>query len=138
MPGCDGMQRCVTPLERVFVLLVILRGLRVTLSARRNSESHRGIVNQRPHFVDRLFFEMLKSHDDVGNLDAGVIDIVLYFNALARGAQHAHERVAEDRVAQMADNDAALLGFDIGVLDDGFSRGGLSQPLPTPSSTPAP
>ena len=59
---------------------------------------------------------MLKTHHHVGNLDAGVIDVILHIDLLPGGAQHAHKRVAQNRVAQMADV-RGLVGIDAGVLD---------------------
>src|SRR5579883_2803025 len=60
---------------------------------------------------------MNESDHDIGDLDAGVVDVVLHFDRLSGGAEHPDERVAEDRVAQMADM-GGFVGIDIGVLDD--------------------
>src|SRR5215218_8396746 len=59
---------------------------------------------------------MQKPDDDVSNLHARVVDVVLHFDAVARGLQDAHERVAQHGVAHMTD----VRGFvrvDAGVLD---------------------
>jgi hypothetical protein len=58
----------------------------------------------------------------VGNLHAGVVDVVLDVDFPAGGAQQADEGIAEDRVAQMADV-RGLVGIDAGVLDQNLSRG---------------
>ncbi len=42
---------------------------------------------------------------------------ILHLHGPAARAQHAHERVAQHRVAQMADV-GGLVGIDVGVLDD--------------------
>ncbi len=59
---------------------------------------------------------MEESHDHVGNLDAGVVDVVLHLHGLATEAQQANERVAQDGVAQVADV-RGLVGIDAGVFD---------------------
>src|SRR6185436_17664399 len=69
--------------------------------------------------VERQFLELLKSDDDVGDLDAGVVDVVLHFHWMAAKPQDAHQRVAERRVAQVADV-RGLVRVDRGVLDDRF------------------
>ena len=65
----------------------------------------------------------------VGDLDAGVVDVVLHFDAAAGAAQHAHEGVAEHGVAQVADV-RGLVGIDVGVLDDAFRRAGVRHRRP--------
>ncbi len=77
--------------------------------------------DQRPHFFRSFFLQMQEARDHIGDLHAGVIDVVLNLHLFARGAKHADERVAEDRVAQMADV-RGLVGIDIGVLDDDLFR----------------
>ncbi len=65
---------------------------------------------------------MQEAHDDVGDLDAGVVDVVLHVDFVAGGAEQAHKGVAEDGVAQMADV-RGLVGIDAGVLDKGHCVG---------------
>ena len=65
----------------------------------------------------RLVFQVMKAHHHVGHLHAGVVDVVLHFHALAARAHHAHERIAQRGIAQMADV-RRFVGIDIGVLDD--------------------
>ena len=66
-------------------------------------------------------FEMDEAYDDVCDLDAGVVDVVLdaYFVAafVGVGAEEALEGVAEDGVAEVADV-GGLVGVDAGVLDE--------------------
>jgi hypothetical protein len=79
-------------------------------------------------------FEVMKAHHHIGHLHAGVIDVVLHLHALAAGAHHAHERVAQRGVAQVPDV-RRFIGVDVGVLDDdlaaavaaGFGRCGMQQ-----------
>src|SRR5579862_6149102 len=59
----------------------------------------------------------METCDYVGYLDTGVVDVVLDLDHPSAGAKHADERVAEHRVAEMADV-GGLVGIDIGVLDD--------------------
>jgi len=77
-------------------------------------------------FGDRFCFEVLDAEDDVGDLNAGVVDVILHFDAAAGVAKEAREGVAEDGVAEVADV-GGLVGIDAGVLDDGFGRIGRGR-----------
>src|SRR5688572_21406904 len=59
---------------------------------------------------------MDETDDDVGDLDAGVVDVVLDFNAIAGGLEDAHEGVAEHCVANVTDV-RGLVRIDARVLD---------------------
>ena len=74
-------------------------------------------VGDRANLVERLALEHAEADDDVGDLDAGVVDVVLHLDRDAAEAQHAHERVAERGVAQVADV-RRLVRVDGRVLDD--------------------
>ncbi len=76
------------------------------------------IGDQRANFGDGFAFEMQKADDHIGNLHAGVVDVVLYIDLLPRGAQQAHKGVAENGIAQMPDV-RGLVGIDGSVLDEG-------------------
>jgi hypothetical protein len=65
---------------------------------------------------EREFFEMDESDDDVGDLDAGVVDVVLDVDGVSGGAQEADEGIAEDGVAKVSDM-GGFVGVDGGVLD---------------------
>ncbi len=70
-------------------------------------------------------FEALEADYDIGDLNAGVVDVVLDVDLLAGGAEKADEGVSQDGVAEMADM-GGLVGVDAGVLDDdvsGLKRG---------------
>ena len=82
----------------------------------------------RHHHRQRHFFEVHEADDDVGHLDAGVVDVVLNVDLMAGGAEHADEGVAEDGVAQVADV-RGLVGVDAGVLDQDVVSGGGSGGL---------
>ena len=77
---------------------------------------------------------MQKADHHIGNLHAGVVDVILYIDLLARGAQQAHKGVAEDGIAQMADV-RGLVGVDGGVLNQCMERtfGGVASPGGPPS-----
>ena len=66
---------------------------------------------------------MQKADDHVRDLHAGVVDVILHFDALPGAAQQADEGVAQRRIAQVADV-RGLVGIDVGVLDDAFRRVG--------------
>src|SRR5271154_812698 len=64
---------------------------------------------------------MDETYNYVGDLDSGVVDVVLDANGEAGfvgvGAEEALEGVAEDGVAEMADV-GGFVGIDAGVLDE--------------------
>ncbi len=66
-------------------------------------------------------FEIDQADDDVCDLDAGVVDVVLHADFVAGfegvGAEETLEGVAEDGVAKVADV-GSLVGIDAGVLDE--------------------
>src|SRR5690348_7950217 len=66
-----------------------------------------------------VFFKVNEAEYNVGDLDAGVIDVVLDFDATAGVAEEARKRIADHGVAQMTDV-RGLVGIDGRVLDDGF------------------
>ena len=67
--------------------------------------------------VEREPFELGEADHDVGDLDSGVVDVVLDFDRHAAEAQDADERVAERGVPEMADV-GRFVRIDRGVLDD--------------------
>ncbi len=120
-------ERFVAPPERLGMVLVVLRNTRVEIPAQ--------IVERPTRSLDQLrnlsrvhVLQALEPDHDVGHLHAGVVDIVLDLDVFAGGAQHAHKRVAENGVAQMADM-RGLVRVDIGVLDDHLSRAGSGVAL---------
>ena len=90
-------------------------------------------VGDCANLVERAVLDLAEADDDVGDLDAGVVDVVLHFDRRAAEAQHADERVAERGIAQVADV-RGLVRIDRRVLDDrlapGASRRRSSQPRP--------
>ena len=67
----------------------------------------------------------MKAGYHVRHLHAGVVDVILHFDVVAAGAQHADESVAQYGIAQVSDV-RGFIGIDIGMFDDGLpgSRGG--------------
>ena len=61
--------------------------------------------------------EIEKADHHIGQLHAGVVDVVLHLHRMAEGAQQAGDDVAEHGVSQVADV-GRLVGIDVGVLDD--------------------
>ena len=66
-------------------------------------------------------FEVDEADDDVGDLNAGVVDVVLHADFVAAfvvvGAEETLKGVAEDGVAEVADV-RGLVGVDAGVFDE--------------------
>src|SRR5882724_9134146 len=87
-------------------------------------EADGGIGNQRLHIGGGFVLEVIEPDHYVGNLNAGVIDVVMHFHLMTGGAQHADKGVAQDRVAQVTDV-RSLIRVDIGVLDDDLLAGAL-------------
>ena len=85
-------------------------------------------VDQRGHIGGSFLFEEVEARHHVGHLHAGVVDVVLHFDAMAARAQHADESVAQNRVAQVADM-RGFVRIDVGVLDDDLAAGIAARPL---------
>ena len=68
---------------------------------------------------------MLEADDDVGDLDAGVVEVVLDLDALAEPAEEVDEDVAEDGVSEVPDV-RGLVRVDVRVLDDDLPRNGFA------------
>ena len=77
------------------------------------------IGQQLPYSGQIVTFKVSQPDDDVGNLDPGVIDVVLHIDSLTGGAEQANKSVTQDGIAQMADV-GGLVGIDAGVLDQGM------------------
>src|SRR5258708_23277824 len=60
---------------------------------------------------------MEKAHYNVGDLDAGIVDVVLHIHMSAGRSQQAHKGVTQDRVTQVADM-SSLVRVDAGVFDE--------------------
>jgi len=76
-------------------------------------------LGQGGHLGRREVAQVDEAHHNVGELHSRVVDVVLDLHRVAEGAQGAHQGVAEDGVAQVADV-RRLVGVDVGVLDDHF------------------
>ncbi len=72
---------------------------------------------ERSDLVEPPGLEALEPDDDVGDLHAGVVDVVLDLDRRAQEPQQPPDGVAEDRIAQVADV-GGLVRIDRGVLDD--------------------
>jgi hypothetical protein len=71
--------------------------------------------------VDRPVLQVAEADDDVGNLDAEIVDVVLYFDRRTAKLQHPRERIAERGVAKVSDM-RRFVRIDRGVFDDGLLR----------------
>ncbi len=70
--------------------------------------------------MSRTFLlQVVEANDDIGNLYARVVYIVLNFHETAAVSQHADEGIAQDRVPKMS-NVRSLIRIDIGVFDYNF------------------
>ena len=67
--------------------------------------------------------KMCQSNDDIGDLDPGVVDVVLHIDLLAGGSEQTHKGVAENGIAQVADM-RGLVRIDTGVLDQRVDAAG--------------
>src|SRR4051812_46172124 len=81
-----------------------------------------GAVDQSLNIGRDLVFQVVEADDDIGHLNAGVVDVVLHLDLGAHRPEHADERVAEDGVPKVADV-GRLVRIDVGVLDDDLARG---------------
>src|ERR1700688_3252314 len=83
----------------------------VVIEARLSSESF--------DFSASFFLDMQKAHDHIGDLNAGVIDIVLDIDCPARVSQQANKSIAENGIAKMA-YVRRLVGINAGVFHQNF------------------
>ena len=119
--------------RRVLVAVVPLGDARVEVPA---VVVEARVAGERLDLGARLVLQFAEAHDDVGHLDAGVVDVVLHFDGRAAVAEHAHEGVAERGVPQVADV-RRLVRVDGRVLDDGLAGGvGVEPGSGTSSSQP--
>ena len=79
-------------------------------------------VGDLPHLVHRATLQLPEPDDDVGDLHAHVVDVVLRLNRRAPKPQRPHQRVAQGGVAQVTDV-RRLVRVDRRMLDDCFLRG---------------
>ena len=95
-------------------------------------------VGEVPDLLETAVFQFAEADDDVGDLDAGIVDVVLHFDRRAAEGEGANQRVAERRVAQVADV-RRLVRIDRRVLDDGLaSLAGLAVfSVSSPRSVPS-
>ncbi len=112
----DAVQRGGPDLQTLGILLVPLGDARVQIPAVVVEAGPRG---DGPDRIEVLALELAKSHDHVGDLDAGVVDVVLDLDRDSLEAEQAAQRVAEGRVPQVADV-RGLVRVDRRVLDDGL------------------
>ena len=108
----DLAQHGASPLEQLGIGLV----------PRGHRDVHpRAVLIER--FV-RLRFdaELANADHDVGDLDAGVVDVVVHLDGVAGAPEHTGDRVSDARVAQMADV-RRLVGVGGGVLDERLAGG---------------
>ena len=125
------MQGLETNLQVLLVLLVPLRDARVEIPAVVIEARLGGKVLD---FGPRFLLDIQKPNNDVGDLDARIVDVVLNVDFPAGKAQQADERVPENRVAQVPDV-CGLVGIDAGVLDQNLTR--RADRLPVPGRRPA-
>ena len=69
---------------------------------------------------------MQKSHHHVGNLHAGIVDVVLNVHFPARKAQQADECIAENGIPQVPDM-RRLVGINARMLDQHFAGGNIGS-----------
>ena len=87
------------------------------------------LARKGPDFLQVLFFQIHEADHHVGDLDAGIVDIILDFHPLADRPQQASKGVAQNGVAQVSDV-GGLVGVDIGVLENDLSRAGKGGSFP--------
>ena len=127
----DVVKRCGADREPLTVLFVPLGHARIEIPAV-VIESRR--LREMTNLVQTLLFELAEPDRDVGDLHAGIVDVILDLDLAAEEAEQAAERVSERRIAQVTDV-RRFIGIDGRVLDDRLlrarrrSRVALAQPL---------
>ena len=76
---------------------------------------------------ERPLAHLAPADQDVGDLDARVVDVVLHLHPVAEEPQGARQAVAQNGIAEVADV-GRLVRVDVGVLDqDRVARGGRGR-----------
>ena len=91
----DGVQRVLARLQALLVALVPLRDARVEVPAV-VIEARRG-GDERGNVLLRFLLQLNEADHDIGDLNAGVVNVVLDIDGVTGGTQQAHEGVAKDR-----------------------------------------
>ncbi len=112
----DGFQCFTAQGETRFIFFIEMRHAGVQVPAEIIELRLRG---KRTHFFGRFLRDMNEADHDIGDLHAGIIDVVLHLDSAPGAAEQAHERVAQCCVAQMADV-RRLVRIDIRVFHDAF------------------
>src|SRR5579859_2076206 len=113
----DVMQRLQAQLNVLLVLFVPLRDTGIEVPAVIIEGPSAGwIGDQSLYFALPFLLEIKKAHHHIRHLDAGVVDIVLYIDVCAGGAQQTDKGIAQNRIPQVPDV-CGLVGIDAGVLD---------------------
>ena len=111
----DSVQGLKSNFKVLLVLLVPLRDAGVEVPT--VIVEARGRGDEGCDLVSRLLLEVHESHDNVSDLNAGVVDVVLDVDGVSGSTEEADKGIAQDGVAQMADV-GGLVGIDAGVLDE--------------------
>ncbi len=82
-------------------------------------ETYRRIRHQTLHFADVLALQKVEADNDIRNLDAGIVDVILHFDPALLVPQHAYESVPEHGISQVP-NMRCLVRVDVRVLNDDF------------------
>src|SRR5262249_6760629 len=121
----DGMENLASPFSCLRTRLVSPPDVCVEVPAEIGEPLSRGRVTGQTaaanHFSDAGLGidagQVDQRGDDIGDLNAGVVEVVLNLDGVSEKAQGAHENVSENSISEMADM-GRLVRIDIGVLDD--------------------
>ena len=114
----DFFQRACAEFEARFIFREKLRDAGVEIPA---DVVEPGCESEGANVVNGFLLEVQKPENYVGDLNAGVVDVILNFDVPARVAQQADEGVAQHGVAQVADV-RRFVRVDCGVLNDCLGR----------------
>ena len=70
-----------------------------------------GGIDETANFLGRFVFEMAEADDDIGHLDAGVIDVILHFDVAGPSARIIRTKVSPRIALRRWPMCAALLGL---------------------------
>src|SRR6266446_5030775 len=80
-------------------------------------EFHRAVFDHPLDILDRLLLNVLQTYNDVGYLDARIVDVILDLDVAACRLKDPDKRVPDRSIPQVPDV-SRLVGIDIRVLDD--------------------
>ena len=116
----DLLQRLSAKVVFRIVGLVKRRDSRVDIPAV-VIEFHGGVGNDPADIVESFLLNMLEAHNHVGDLNPGIVDVILHFDFAPRRLENSNKCVSYRGISKMA-NVGRFIGVDVRVFDNNLAR----------------